>query len=405
MPVKKADEKADTNVLVLTRAYTLAVRDMDDRPWEFVVKSWANGSEQRRVYVLEQASLFLRSNHLHEGDIIGICCDEAGNLRVAANTQQLQEAVARPTYGITFAKPLAAAPSQLPCRRTGSHSSVYRRTCICSNNSRSHELMRLTAEVHQEQAGKELESAIAAQAWKLLAAGKSATLTPGQVGRCSRGPFCEKLPSHPGFCSGPHERKQSSGGHRGAGGSPPGLRSWPGSLATAADRPRALGSLPLSEDDIASGQVCLPASAVQTSPDLWAAKTLTVKVCAPAHSISEYTVRGRLQLTSQIWSELGEWSYKQWGHIVSCQMQDEAEQVWSATLTHATAEHAALLGNLGEFLEQFAVNSGDRLLVCQQDDGAWLLQVEQANNAARLCPAPASHMHIAKPACFPNKPD
>ena len=81
-------------------------------------------------------------------------------------------------------------------------------------------------------------------------------------------------------------------------------------------------------------------------------------------------------------------------------MQDEAEQVWSATLTHDTAEHAALLGNLGEFLEQFAVNSGDRLLVCPQDDGAWLLQVEQANKAARSFPAPASHMHNAEPACF-----
>ena len=161
-------------------------------------------------------------------------------------------------------------------------------------------MSRLPAEVHQEQAGGELKSANAAQAWKLLAAGKSAPLTPGQAGRCNRGPFCEKLPSHSGFCSGPHERKQSSGGHKAAGGGLPGLRSWPGSLATAADRPRAIGSLPLSEADIASGQVCLPASAVNTSPDLWAATTLTVKVCASAHSICEYTVRGRFQLKSCI---------------------------------------------------------------------------------------------------------
>lgn len=59
------------------------MRDLEDRPWEFVVKSWANGSEQRRVYVLEQAALFLRCNQLHEGDIIGICCDEEGNLQVS----------------------------------------------------------------------------------------------------------------------------------------------------------------------------------------------------------------------------------------------------------------------------------------------------------------------------------
>lgn len=94
------------NSTYLDRAYTLAVKDLDDRPWEFVVKSWANGSEQRRVYVLEQASMFLRVNRLHEGDVIGICCDEAGNLQVAANTPALAEALARPNYSLNFARPL-----------------------------------------------------------------------------------------------------------------------------------------------------------------------------------------------------------------------------------------------------------------------------------------------------------
>ena len=96
---------------IYCRAYTLAVKDLDERPWEFVVKSWANGSEQRRVYVLEQASMFLRVNQLHEGDVIGICCDEAGNLQVAANTPALAEAIARPNYGLNFARPM---PKPLP---------------------------------------------------------------------------------------------------------------------------------------------------------------------------------------------------------------------------------------------------------------------------------------------------
>ncbi len=37
------------------RSYTLPAVDADGRLWDFVVKSWANGSEHRRVFVLEQA--------------------------------------------------------------------------------------------------------------------------------------------------------------------------------------------------------------------------------------------------------------------------------------------------------------------------------------------------------------
>lgn len=92
----------------MCRAYTLAVRDLEGKPWEFVVKSWANGSEQRRVYVLEQAGGFLRSNRLQEGDVVGICCDESGNLVVAANTEALQQAAAQPNYARP--KPSPAAP-------------------------------------------------------------------------------------------------------------------------------------------------------------------------------------------------------------------------------------------------------------------------------------------------------
>lgn len=42
------------------RSYSLPVRDRTGRKWEFVIKSWANGTENRRVYVLEQTGEFLK---------------------------------------------------------------------------------------------------------------------------------------------------------------------------------------------------------------------------------------------------------------------------------------------------------------------------------------------------------
>ena len=32
----------------------MPVKDADGRAWDLVIKSWANGTEHRRVYVLEQ---------------------------------------------------------------------------------------------------------------------------------------------------------------------------------------------------------------------------------------------------------------------------------------------------------------------------------------------------------------
>ena len=36
------------------------MKDEAGRRWEFVIKSWANGTENRRVYVLEQTSEYLK---------------------------------------------------------------------------------------------------------------------------------------------------------------------------------------------------------------------------------------------------------------------------------------------------------------------------------------------------------
>ena len=43
-----------------------------------MIKSWANGTEHRRVFVLEQYGEFLRAHGVGVGDAVGICSDENG---------------------------------------------------------------------------------------------------------------------------------------------------------------------------------------------------------------------------------------------------------------------------------------------------------------------------------------
>ena len=68
------------------RSYGLPVRDREGRRWDFVVKSWANGTEHRRVYVLEHALEFISARRLREGDAIGLCADAHGALVVEVLT-------------------------------------------------------------------------------------------------------------------------------------------------------------------------------------------------------------------------------------------------------------------------------------------------------------------------------
>ncbi|KAL4550630.1 hypothetical protein Ndes2526B_g08745 [Nannochloris sp. 'desiccata'] len=129
------------------RHYALAVRDSTGRRYEFVIKSWANGTEHRRVFVLEQASEFLRAHNVGVGDTVGICTDEYGELVVEANTEEVKYATVCPRYGtLAMAAPprgaTAAATSAVP-------------------------------------------------------------LAAVMAGRCARSVHCTKAAGHPGFCSGP----------------------------------------------------------------------------------------------------------------------------------------------------------------------------------------------------------
>ena len=72
--------------VVASRTYTLMAHDAQQRGWDFVVKSWANGEQRRRVFVLEQAAPFLRAHHVAEGDVLGMRINTTGGLVVEART-------------------------------------------------------------------------------------------------------------------------------------------------------------------------------------------------------------------------------------------------------------------------------------------------------------------------------
>lgn len=65
----------ETNLSFVTayKHYGLHVRDVYGQEYDFVVKSWANGTEHRRVFVLEQVGKFLKHHHVGVGDTVGIC--------------------------------------------------------------------------------------------------------------------------------------------------------------------------------------------------------------------------------------------------------------------------------------------------------------------------------------------
>ncbi len=83
------------------RAYALAATDANGRAFEFVIKSWANGTEHRRVYVLEQAAPFIRAHRLAPGDAVGLCSDAGGDLSILANTPEVRPRWQRTRAGLS----------------------------------------------------------------------------------------------------------------------------------------------------------------------------------------------------------------------------------------------------------------------------------------------------------------
>eukprot|EP00884_Botryococcus_braunii_P011055 jgi/Botrbrau1/19951/Bobra.0059s0067.2 len=127
------------------RQFSLKVKDpRGGTEREIVIKSWANGNENRRVYVLDQAVEYMRQYNLRENDCIGLCTDADGNLVLDHNTDEIRKATIR-----------SSSVGQL-----------------------------------------------ALQALQPPRPGRAAALEIGATGACTRSSICTKGNGHPGFCSG-----------------------------------------------------------------------------------------------------------------------------------------------------------------------------------------------------------
>ena len=146
----------ETNLSFVTayKHYGLHVRDVFGQEYDFVVKSWANGTEHRRVFVLEQVGKFLKQHHVGVGDTVGICA-VGDEFIVEVNSDEVK------------------------------HAAVSGR---CSSGTQ--------AQQHT------------------VASTKAASGRSVGTAKCTRSSHCSKGAGHPGFCSGP---KAYSGGSKSSG--------------------------------------------------------------------------------------------------------------------------------------------------------------------------------------------
>ena len=155
----------ETNLPFVTgcRHYTLHVKDVHGKRYDFVVKSWANGTEHRRVFVLEQVGKFLKAYGVGVGDTVGICSTGDGELVVEVNTQDVLKQASMPHGGGSKGKGVQ--------QQNHMHGVLHRRQAGKG----------LTVQQQQQQQQQQ-----------------------GNAGmRCVRNMHCSKLAGHPGFCSGP----------------------------------------------------------------------------------------------------------------------------------------------------------------------------------------------------------
>jgi hypothetical protein len=95
----------ETNLpqLESTPAFHFSALDPAGAPWPLVIKAWANGSNPRPVFVLEQVGEVMKANRLGLGDAVALLADEEGGFFLEWNTPRATAAAARPTAsGIVF---------------------------------------------------------------------------------------------------------------------------------------------------------------------------------------------------------------------------------------------------------------------------------------------------------------
>lgn len=157
----------ETNLsfVVAYRHYGMHVRDEWGESHEFVVKSWANGSESRRVFVLEGVGKFLKQHHVGVGDVVGICA-QGDDFVVEVNSEEVKQAAMSTGRSSAASTPRAGAE-------------VAPRFSFGRPMHASHNILPVDG-------------------------------GHGGNGKCSRSAKCTKGAGHPGFCSGPKAAQNKS---------------------------------------------------------------------------------------------------------------------------------------------------------------------------------------------------
>lgn len=104
----------ETNLPQLESAphFHFSAKDSNGQSWPLVIKAWANGSNPKPVYVMEQIGDVLKTYKLAIGDAVALLADEQGSFYLEWNTPAAHAAAMRPTYsGIDFKSIMAAGAS------------------------------------------------------------------------------------------------------------------------------------------------------------------------------------------------------------------------------------------------------------------------------------------------------
>jgi len=104
----------ETNLPQLESAphFHFSAKDPNGQSWPLVIKAWANGSNPKPVYVMEQIGDVLKTYKLAIGDAVALLADEQGSFYLEWNTPAAHAAAMRPTYsGIDFKSIMAAGAS------------------------------------------------------------------------------------------------------------------------------------------------------------------------------------------------------------------------------------------------------------------------------------------------------
>ncbi len=267
----------ETNLVAAAARHTaLAVRDAAGRRHALVLKSWANGAEHRRVWVLEQAGEALRAHSAGVGDAVGLCAGPGGELLLRVNTPEVRAAAAA-GGGARFAPGrapggapagAAAAAAAARCGRSNHCAKAVGHAGFCSGPKAAAAAAAATAAPGRAAPGRAAPSAADSDAPSDTDGGRGAV---GASGR-SAAPRAAGYSSDETAATTLH-----APGAAAAAGAAAGAALPPGAPPLARLPVGALLSKTLTAYDLSSRRVILPAAAVEAAlPAARAAEALTL---------------------------------------------------------------------------------------------------------------------------------